>query len=65
MDAAAASAAAASNCIPIEYFRDPGYSEWRVVAVARGTFTIRSRGTPGCSGCGLAPRNVGVTFRVA
>lgn len=50
---------------PIEYFRDPGYSEWRVVAVARGTFTIRSRGTPGCTGCGLAPRNVVVAFRVA
>ena len=44
--------------IAIEYFRDPGYHEWRVVAVARGTFTIRSRGTPGCTGCGLAPRSV-------
>jgi hypothetical protein len=51
--------------LPIEYFRDPGYSEWRVVAVARGRFTIRSRGTPGCTGCGLAPRKVVVTFRVA
>ena len=31
---------------PVMYFRDPGYSEWRVEAMARGTFTIRAAGTP-------------------
>jgi predicted secreted protein len=31
---------------PVEYFRDPGYREWRVDAVAPGTFTIRAAGTP-------------------
>ena len=49
---------------PVEYFRDPGFSEWRVVATARGIYTIRSRGTPGCVGCGLGGRSFVVTFRV-
>ena len=49
---------------PVEYFRDPGFSEWRVVATARGVYTIRSRGTPGCVGCGLAGRSFAVVFRV-
>jgi hypothetical protein len=31
---------------PVLYLRDPGYSEWRVRARGRGTFTIRSVGTP-------------------
>ena len=31
---------------PVMYFRDPGYSEWRVQATARGTYTIRTVGTP-------------------
>jgi hypothetical protein len=31
---------------PVLYFRDPGFSEWRVAATGRGTFTIRSVGTP-------------------
>jgi hypothetical protein len=31
---------------PVEYFRDPGYLEWRIDAVARGMFTIRALGSP-------------------
>ena len=42
---------------PVEYFVDPGYSEWQIDAHARGTVTIRSLGTPG-------PRRFVVTLRV-
>jgi len=30
---------------PVEYFVDPGYSEWKIATLRRGTFTIRSTGT--------------------
>jgi len=32
---------------PVEFFVDPGYSEWKLDARARGTVTIRSVGRPG------------------
>ena len=50
---------------PVEFFVDPGYSEWQVDARARGTVTIRSVGTPGCESCGLSARRFVVTLRVA
>jgi hypothetical protein len=43
---------------PVEYFRDPGFSEWRVAATGRGTYTICSVGTRG-----LATRRFVVTIR--
>jgi hypothetical protein len=36
----------------VDYFRDPGYSEWTVLAVRPGTATIEARGTPACAGQG-------------
>lgn len=51
---------AAVELTPVEYFRDPGFREWRVVARAPGRATIRSRGTPACSGCGDSPRSFAV-----
>jgi hypothetical protein len=49
---------------PVMYFRDPGYSEWLFEPTVRGRVTIRSVGTPGCTGCGLAVRRFVVTFVV-
>jgi hypothetical protein len=34
----------------VDYFRDPGFSEWTVVAAQPGTATIAARGTPACAG---------------
>lgn len=34
----------------VDYFRDPGFSEWTVLAVGPGTATIAARGTPDCAG---------------
>jgi hypothetical protein len=42
----------------VDYFQDPGFSEWTVLAVQPGTATIAARGTPACAGqepCGGAP----------
>lgn len=33
---------------PIEYFRDPGYSEWTITRSGTGQATIRSSGSPNC-----------------
>ena len=30
----------------VDYFVDPGFSEWEIEAVRRGTVTISARGTP-------------------
>jgi hypothetical protein len=30
----------------VDYFQDPGFSEWTVLAVSAGTASISSRGTP-------------------
>jgi hypothetical protein len=49
---------------PVEYFADPGFSEWIVAAHARGTFTITSTGKPGCTGCGLTLRHFRLTLVV-
>ena len=35
---------------PVDYFQDPGFSEWTVLAVQPGTATISARGTPACAG---------------
>jgi hypothetical protein len=34
----------------VDYFQDPGFSEWTVLAVRPGTATIAARGTPACTG---------------
>jgi len=49
---------------PVEYFVDPGYSEWKLDAHTRGTVTITSTGTPGCDQCALAARRFVVTLRI-
>jgi predicted secreted protein len=42
---------AAVELTPVEYFVDPGFREWTIDARKPGRATIRSRGTPKCSGC--------------
>ena len=54
----------AVELVPVEYFRDPGFSEWAVSAKAAGRATIRSFGTPHCAGCGLDTRTLRVTILV-
>jgi hypothetical protein len=49
--------------VPVEYFRDPGFSEW-IVPTARGSATIRSATKPGCTGCTLRARTFVVTIVV-
>jgi hypothetical protein len=52
---------------PIEFFRDPGYSEWTIRAQGSGTATIRSSGSPNCpkgSTCRLGPAAFAVTLVV-
>jgi hypothetical protein len=34
----------------VDYFQDPGFSEWLVRAVHPGTATIVARGAPACAG---------------
>jgi|Tabmets5t2r1_1033131.scaffolds.fasta_scaffold00588_4 predicted secreted protein len=34
----------------VDYFQDPGFSEWTVLAVEPGTATIAAHGTPDCAG---------------
>ena len=34
----------------VDYFQDPGFSEWAVLAVRAGTVTIAARGTRACAG---------------
>jgi hypothetical protein len=46
----------------LEFFVDPGYSEWLVEGRTQGTATIRSVGKAGCTDCG--PRRFVVTIRV-
>jgi hypothetical protein len=47
---------------PVDYFADPGFSEWIVGAHASGAFTITSTGKPGCAACGLSLRRFRVTI---
>jgi hypothetical protein len=52
----------------VDYFQDPGFSEWLVVAVQPGTATIAARGTPACAGqerCPDGPRSFQVKITVA
>ena len=50
---------------PVEYFVDPGFSEWVVRARGRGTATIRSVGKPACAACKLPVHSFHVTIIVA
>ena len=34
----------------VDYFQDPGFSEWIVLAVQPGKATIAAHGTPACAG---------------
>jgi hypothetical protein len=53
---------------PVDYFQDPGFSEWLVRAAAPGTATISSVGEPACAGqhgCPDEPLRFRVTIIVA
>jgi hypothetical protein len=53
---------------PVDYFQDPGFSEWLVRAAAPGTATISSLGEPACAGqqgCPDEPLRFQVTITVA
>jgi predicted secreted protein len=39
----------------VDYFQDPGFSEWLVRAVRPGTATIVARGAPACAGAEPCP----------
>ncbi|HEY6416994.1 MAG TPA: hypothetical protein VIX41_12165 [Acidimicrobiales bacterium] len=47
----------------VDYFQDPGFSEWIVRAVRPGTATIAARGTPDCAGQAGCP-DTPLRFRV-
>jgi len=49
---------------PVEYFVDPGFSEWTIDAHKRGSATITSFGRAGCVRCALATRKFRVTIVV-
>jgi hypothetical protein len=55
---------AAVELTPVEYFRDPGFREWRVIPRAGGRVTIRATGAPACGSCGDATRRFAVTVVV-
>jgi hypothetical protein len=51
----------------VDYFQDPGFSEWAILAVQPGTATIAARGTPACAGqeqCPGAPLRFQVQITV-
>jgi hypothetical protein len=53
---------------PVDYFQDPGFSEWLVLAVRPGRATIGASGTPVCAGqegCSDTPLRFEVTITVA
>jgi hypothetical protein len=53
---------------PVDYFQDPGFSEWTVLAVQPGTATVAARGTPACAGqegCPDEPLSFQVEITVA
>jgi hypothetical protein len=35
---------------PVDYFQDPGFSEWTIFGARPGSATIAARGTPACAG---------------
>ena len=49
---------------PVEYFVDPGFQEWTILARKHGRATIRSFGQPNCSTCPLTARSFRVTVVV-
>ncbi len=52
----------------VDYFQDPGFSEWIVWGVRLGTSTISSLGTPACAGqdgCPDEPSRFQVEITVA
>jgi hypothetical protein len=53
----------------VDYFQDPGFSEWAVLGVRPGTATIAARGTPACDprskACPSAPLRFQVKIVVA
>lgn len=52
----------------VDYFQDPGFSEWTVLAVQPGRATIAARGTPACAGekrCPDAPLGFQMEITVA
>ena len=51
----------------VDYFQDPGFSEWTVVAARAGTATIAAEGTPACAGqgCPDSPLRFEVELTVA
>lgn len=40
----------AVELVRVDYFQDPGFSEWTVLAVRPGTARLAARGTPACAG---------------
>jgi hypothetical protein len=53
---------------PVDYFQDPGFSEWLVRAVRPGSAKISSTGMPACAGqhgCPDDPIEFQVTITVA
>jgi hypothetical protein len=52
----------------VDYFQDPGFSEWMLRAVRPGTATITAYGTPACAGqepCPDAPLRFQLEITVA
>jgi hypothetical protein len=58
---------AAVQLTRVDYFQDPGFSEWAVIAVQPGRATIAARGTPACAGqgCSDAPLRFRLELTVA
>jgi len=57
----------AVQLVPVNYLRDPGFSEWIVMAVAPGEATITSSGTAACAGqdgCAVGPQDFQVRITV-
>jgi hypothetical protein len=58
----------AVELVRVDYFRDPGFSEWVVHAARSGTAKIAARGTPACAGqagCPDEPLRFQVAITVA
>jgi predicted secreted protein len=58
----------AVQLVRVDYFQDPGFSEWVVQAVRPGTATVAAAGRPACAGedgCPDEPARFEVTITVA
>jgi hypothetical protein len=49
--------------VHVDYFVDPGYSEWEIRVRRAGVATITARGVPTCEPCALTPKSFRVTIR--